>query len=65
MYTWVRGKKSYEKRGNRNYGHFIGSRVVFDTLKTITELGVEYVTVYALSLENYLGMDRRFGNITT
>ncbi len=47
------GRWAKKNGKDRNYGHLIGSRVVFDTLKTITELGVEFFTVYALSLENW------------
>lgn len=47
------GRWAKNRGKDRNYGHMIGSRVVFDTLRTIVELGVEYFTVYALSLENW------------
>lgn len=47
------GRWTVKQGKERSYGHLIGSRVVFDTLKAVAELGVEYFTVYALSLENW------------
>lgn len=47
------GRWAKRKGKSRNYGHLMGSKVVFDTLQAVTELGVKYFTIYALSLENW------------
>ena len=38
---------------NRLYGHGFGVDSVRDTLKAAVELGVEYLTLYAFSTENW------------
>lgn len=47
------GRWAKRKGKDRNYGHLMGSKVVFETLRMVAELGVEYFTVYALSMENW------------
>lgn len=47
------GRWALRQGKKRNYGHFIGAKIVFDIAKAAADIGIEYLSVYALSLENW------------
>lgn len=47
------GRWALKQGKKRNYGHFIGTKNVFDIAKAASDMGIKYFSVYALSLENW------------
>lgn len=47
------GRWALKQGKTRNYGHCIGAKNVFNIAKYAVEKGIDYLTVYALSLENW------------
>ena len=47
------GRWAKEKGMPRNYGHMQGAKAVEDILEVARDMGIEYLTVYAFSTENW------------